>query len=274
MIQGREFTMGSPAGERGRSQEEVQHRVRIARTYAIATTEVTNEQFARFLMAQPTYASRWRAATAARFGDPPRITAFSRTPDSPQVAVSWYDAAQYCNWLSEQAGLPRDQWVYPDNIDAERGLDLPANYLHRSGYRLPTEAEWEFAARAGTTTSRHFGDDDAVLPKYAWYDANTKRERAYPVASLLPNQWGLFDMLGNVWEWTLDRRQPYPISGDVVEDIEDRILRVSNDVARTRRGGSFAYEWFTARSAHRGDVTYFPNQTRDNVGFRVARTIP
>jgi hypothetical protein len=139
MIQGREFTMGSPAGERGRSQEEVQHRVRIARTYAIATTEVTNEQFARFLMAQPKYASRWRAATAVRFGDPPRITAFSPTPDSPQVAVGWYDAAQYCNWLSEQGGLPRDQWVYPDNIDAERGLDLPANYLHRSGYRLLTE---------------------------------------------------------------------------------------------------------------------------------------
>jgi formylglycine-generating enzyme required for sulfatase activity len=274
VIQGGEFTMGSPPGERGRSEEEVQHRVRIPRTYAIATTEVTNEEFARFLKAQPLYASRWQAATTARFGDPPRFAAFSRTPDSPQVAVSWYDTARYCNWLSEQAGLPKDQWVYPEVIDAERGLDLPSNYLRRSGYRLPTEAEWEFAARAGTTTSRHFGEDDADLPKYAWYDANTKRERSYPVASLLPNQWGLFDMLGNVWEWTLDRRQPYPASGGVVEDVEDRNLRVSNEVARTRRGGSFAYEWFTVRSAHRGDVTYFPNQTRDNVGFRVARTIP
>jgi formylglycine-generating enzyme required for sulfatase activity len=274
VIQGGEFTMGSPPGERGRSEEEVQHRVRIPRTYAIATTEVTIEQFARFLTAQPAYASRWQAATAARFGDPPRFAAFSRTPDSPQVAVSWYDAARYCNWLSEQAGLARDQWVYPDVIDAERGLDLPSNYLHRSGYRLPTEAEWEFAARAGTTTSRHFGDDDAVLPNYAWYDGNTKRERAYPVGSRLPNQWGLYDMLGNVWEWTLDRRKPYPTSSRVVEDIEDSTLRVSNEVARTRRGGSFAYEWFTVRSAHRGDITYFPNQTRDNVGFRVARTMP
>jgi formylglycine-generating enzyme required for sulfatase activity len=274
VIRGREFTMGSPVGERGRSEEETQHRVRIPRTYGIATTEVTNEQFARFLAAVADYAARWKTATTARFGDPPRFVEFSRTADSPQVAVSWYDAARYCNWLSERAGLPKDQWVYPDVIDAERGIDLPSNYLRRSGYRLPTEAEWEFAARAGTTTSRHFGDDDAALSKYSWYDANTKRERAYPVAQLLPNQWGLFDMLGNVWEWTLDRRQPYPADNRVVEDAEDRTLRVSNDIARTRRGGSFAYEWFTVRSAHRGDVTYFPNQTRDNVGFRVARTMP
>jgi formylglycine-generating enzyme required for sulfatase activity len=112
------------------------------------------------------------------------------------------------------------------------------------------------------------------LSKYAWYDGNTNRERAYPVAHLLPNQWGLFDLLGNVWEWTFDRRQPYPSDERVTDDVEDSALHVSNDVARTRRGGSFAYEWFTVRSAHRGDVTYFPNQTRDGVGFRVARTMP
>lgn len=274
VIPGGEFTMGSPPSERGRSDDETAHRVRIPRTYAIATTEVTNEQFERFLAAVPDYAARWKAATAARFGDPPRLAAYSRTPDSPQVGVSWYDAARYCNWLSERPGIPSDQWIYSENIDAGRGIELPTDYLHRTGYRLPTEAEWEYAARAGTTTSRHFGDNDDLLPRYAWYDGNTNRERAYPVAQRLPNQWGLFDMLGNVWEWTLDRRQPYPADGRVTEDVEDSTVRVSNDVARTRRGGSFAYEWFTARSAHRGDVTYFPNQTRDSVGFRVARTMP
>ena len=268
-----EFVMGSPAAEPGRSAEETLHRVRIPRSYAIATTETTNGQFARFLAAVPDYATRWKASTTARFGDPPRIAEYSRTPDSPQVAVSWYDAARYCNWLSEQAGIPQDQWVYPIEIDATRGIDLPAMYLHRTGFRLPTEAEWEYAARAGTTTSWHFGGDQNTLPKYAWFDANTKRERIYPVARLAANQWGLFDMLGNVWEWTFDRRRPYPSDERVTEDVEDSELRVSNDVARTRRGGSFAYEWFTTRSAHRGDTTYFPNQTRDGVGFRVARTV-
>lgn len=273
VIPGSDFLMGSPPTERGRSEDEVQHRVRIPRTFAIATTEVTNEQYSRFLTAVPEYAAVWRAETA-RFGDPPRYAEYSRTPDSPQVAVSWYDAARYCNWLSEQAGLPKEQWVYPEVIVPEAGIMLPADYLHRTGYRLPTEAEWEYAARANTTTSRHFGDDDALLPKHAWFDGNTMRSRAFPVAQLLPNQWGLFDMLGNVWEWTFDRRRPYPTDGTTREDTEDlSALRVSNDVARTRRGGSFSYEWFTARSAHRGDVTYFPNQTRDSVGFRVARTV-
>jgi formylglycine-generating enzyme required for sulfatase activity len=210
----------------------------------------------------------------ARFGEPPRFATYSRTPDSPQVGVSWYDAARYCNWLSELAGIAKDQWVYSESIGFERSVELPRDYLRRTGYRLLTEAEWEHAARAGTSTSRHFGDDDALLSQYAWYDGNTKRERAYPVGQLLPNAWGLYDMLGNVWEWTLDRRRPYPSGDGVTQDVEDSVLRVSHDDARTRRGGSFAYEWFTARSAHRGDVTYCPDQTRDNVGFRVGRTMP
>jgi formylglycine-generating enzyme required for sulfatase activity len=274
VIRGGEFEMGSPVTEHGRSDEEVRHPVRISRVYAIATKEVTNEQFERFLSAFPAIAARWKATATVRFGDPPTFRVYSRTPDSPQVAVSWYDAAQYCNWLSKQAGLPKSQWVYPETIDPEKGVDLPPDYLHRSGFRLPTEAEWEYAARAGTTTSWHFGDDVTQLRRYAWYDENTNRERIYPVGKLLPNQWGLFDMLGNVWEWTFDRRHPYPSGSAAVEDAEDQVLHVSNEVARTRRGGSFAYEWTTTRSAHRGDTTYFPNQIRDGVGFRVARTMP
>jgi len=271
VISGGTFTMGSPLDEPGRSDDEVPHRVRIPRTYAIATIELTNQQFERFLADSPEFARRWRAATAARFGNPPRLAV---TPQSPQAAVSWYDAARYCNWLSAQDNIPKSEWVYPEDIDSDRGTELPQNYLHRTGYRLPTEAEWEYAARAGTTSAHPFGDDKALLPRYAWYDENSKDVRAHSAAQLLPNQWGLYDMLGNVWEWTFDRRQPYPQDSSVTEDSEDKDVRVSNEVARTRRGGSFTYEWFTVRSAHRGATTYFPNQTRDSVGFRVARTMP
>lgn len=277
VVRGGDFMMGSPPDEPGRSQgwqSEAQHRVEIPRVYAIATTEVTNEQFARFLAAVPDYAARWRAATAARFKD--RLALYSRTPDSPQVGVSWYDAARYCNWLSQEAGLPENQLVYPEDIDPAQGLELPPDYLHRTGYRLPAPDGSRMGVRC---ESRH--NDELVFRRrlestvpLRWYDANTHRERMYPVAQLLPNQWGLFDMAGNAWEWTFDRRRPYPLDGHVTDDVEDSTLRVSNDVARTRRGGSFAYEWFTTRSAHRGDTTYFPNQTRDGVGFRVARTMP
>jgi formylglycine-generating enzyme required for sulfatase activity len=261
--------MGSPPAERGRSSDETAHQVRIPRTFAIATTEVTVSQFEAFLAAMPQFEKTWRAATVSRFGDPPRLAA---TPNSPQAAVSWYDAARYCNWLSARENIPKTEWVYPEDI-SDQGFELPRDYLRRTGYRLPTEAEWEYAARAGSTTSRHFGDDDKDLDRYVWYEANSKDVRAHPVAGLLPNQWGLYDMLGNLWEWTFDRRQSYPDGASITDDIEDAELRVRNDVARTRRGGSFTYDWTTVRSAHRGVTTYFPNQTRDSVGFRVARTV-
>ena len=112
----------------------------------------------------------------------------------------------YCNWLSEQEGLPKDQWCYlPNEAGAyAEGMTIPADVLERTGYRLPTEAEWEYACRAGAVTSRYYGHSIDLLDAYAWYQANSK-EHAWTCGSLLPNDLGLFDMLGNVFEWCQDQ---------------------------------------------------------------------
>jgi formylglycine-generating enzyme required for sulfatase activity len=162
-------------------------------------------------------------------------------------------------------------------------MAMPERYLGRTGYRLPTEAEWEFAVRAGTTTSRFFGSSEAHLGEYAWFARHPPRNKTDPpdpadpsrtsrVGLLRPNDLGLFDVYGNVWEWTQDRVSRHQ-AGDVHEDADDDVRVVSDTDARTRRGGAFPYESAMARSAARGTVTSLPFQRRDNVGFRIARTL-
>jgi formylglycine-generating enzyme required for sulfatase activity len=283
-----EFRMGSPATEIGRnpasdSPDEIQHTARIPRSYAISTHEVTVAQFRRFLEAHPAVKSRHAYADdALRMEHVMRQ--FSPDPDGPQIAVTWYEAAMFCNWLSAREGIPQSEWVYPPRMeDIKHGMRMPEDYLRRIGFRLPTEAEWEYAARAGTTTSRYFGESDSLLGEHAWYTRNPPRrksdpvdpndpQRTAPVGRLKPNPFGLFDIYGNVWEWTQSRVVPYPAAG-VHEDVEDDVRVVSDSVARGRRGGGFPYGRAMMRSAARGTVTAFPYLRRDNVGFRVARTI-
>jgi len=281
------FRMGSPADETGRvpasdSPDEPLQQVRIVRSFAIASKEVTVAQFRRFLEANPDVKSRHTYA-----GNPTRMSEvmqqFSPDDVGPQIAVTWYEAAMYCNWLSQQEGLPESQWVYPKSFEViKSGMQLPKDYLRRTGYRLPTEAEWEYAARAGSTTARFYGNTDALLKEYAWYSANPPQhkgdptdprdpQRTWPVGQLKPNDLGLFDVYGNVWEWTQDRVQQYPASA-IRDDVEDHVLLVSDSDARARRGGGFPYEAAMMRSAERGTKTAFPMLRRDNVGFRVART--
>lgn len=278
--------MGSPEDETGRqpasdSAAEPLHVVAIPRSFAIATTEVTVGEFRRFLDANPD------AKRGHRYPDAPTrmaevLARFSPTDDNPAIAVTWYEAAMYCNWLSAREGIPESEWVYPVGVLAD-GMQLPADYLRRTGYRLPTEAEWEFAARAGTTTSRFFGSSSELLADYAWFSRNPRRtkddpvdpadpQRTSPVARLKPNDVGLFDVYGNVWEWTQDRVERHQ-AGKVREDLEDSVLQVLDRDARTRRGGAFPYGAVMARSAARGTVSSVPTNRRDNVGFRIARTI-
>ena len=279
------FDMGSPAYELGRftggvptkspkngGSDEDRHEVNIPRDFAVAATATTARQFEAFLSERPDVKAKHEQAVKARFSRPEALTP---SPDCPAVAITWYEAAQYCNWLSIRDGLPTSEWCFPEVEGFESGLLMPSNYLQRTGYRLLTEAEWEYVARAGTTTSRFFGLSVGLLPEYVWSREASNNTSTIPVGCLKPNELGLFDVLGNVWEWCLDRRQPYPTQpGAATIDQEDSQLVVDDSIARTRRGGSFTYDAPFVRSACRGDLTYFPMQRKDSVGFRVARTLP
>jgi len=188
------------------------------------------------------------------------------------IGFTWYIAANYCNWLSEQEGLPKDQWCYlPNEAGAyAEGMTIPADVLERTGYRLPTEPEWEFACRSGTVTSRYFGLSIELLGEYAWYQANS-REHARSCGSLLPNDLGLFDMLGNEFEWGQDSMsRSMPERKGLFSDL----INISESVNETRprllRGGTFLEPPSFIRSANRNfDAPSFRDASS---GFRPGRT--
>jgi hypothetical protein len=262
-----EFLMGSPKSEPGRSPGETLHRCHIGRRFAISTTDVTKAQFGRFQTAHPEIHKI----------NTPWVT----TDDSPQTPMTWYEAAAYCNWLSEQEGIVKDQWCYEPNDKGEYGPGMKAKdkYLELSGYRLPTEAEWEYACRAGTVTSRYYGLTDTLLPQYAWYQANGKN-RTWPVGSLKPNDFGLFDMHGNVWQWCDDSNRAYPKAADAISEDLGSTKPVIDSNTRVLRGGAFYYPPENVRSADRnGDQPAYPNFNQlafriNRFGFRPARTLP
>jgi formylglycine-generating enzyme required for sulfatase activity len=244
-----EFMMGSPPTEDGRRDTELQHKRQIGRTYAIAAKLVTFEQILA-----------WQAGYLGI--NAAYIRRHAPTDDCPAIGVSWHQAAGYCNWLSAQEGIDRDQWCY--DIKDGKVTQLKKNYLSLTGYRLPSEAEVEYATRAGALTSRYFGETEELLPKYAWYQKNSQG-RTWPVGSLKPNDFGLFDMHGNVFTWCLESFKKFRIEW---EDKEDR-LKVTG--SRVLRGGSFFYPVSYLRSAYRtNDV---PTSPTTSYGFRVVRTL-
>jgi len=252
-----EFRMGSPWSEARPYDNEIPHRRRIGRSFAIANKSVTVEEFQQFLKERPDVA---RANTRESSPD----------ADGPINGVSWFVAAQYCNWLSEKEGLPQAEWCYPKHADVKEGMKPFPDALRRKGYRLPTEAEWEYAARAGTQSSRYYGSSEELLPRYAWFSQNS-RDRAWPVGQKRPNDLGLFDVHGNVWNWTQNASDNYSgnVNGKPVEDIED-IKDIEDKLLRVLRGGGFLDHPVIVRSAYRSIVS--PSYRGVTAGLRPART--
>jgi formylglycine-generating enzyme required for sulfatase activity len=252
-----EFRVGSPPTETERMAEsEPPRSVAISRRFAIASKEVTVEQFQRFVRENPQFGVTQNC-----------LDKYSPALDGPMIAVSWFGAAAYCNWLSHQEGLPKDQWCYLPNERGEydQRMTIPADALRRTGYRMPTDAEWEYACRAGAGTSRYYGLSTDLLQKYAWYQANSQ-DHAWTCGSCFPNDLGLFDMLGNVYEWCQERQERYqPVRA---ESSGDDIIYFN--MYRLIRGGAFNTLPVLVCSA---EGNWDAPSYRDNSnGFRPART--
>ena len=221
------------------------------RSFAIAGKAVTVAEFKRF-------------APAFSHSQIQR----SPEPTCPILGVTWYEAAAYCNWLSKQEGIPEDQWCYEPNASGQyaAGMKLAVGWSKRIGYRLPSDAEWEYACRAGAVTSRYYGRSEELLDKYAWYSAMTKDERTFPAASLKPNDFGLFDMLGNEGTWCQDRFELH--AGDRGEADRSRTPGeiVTDTIGRVVRGAAFSSHANRVRCACR-DVS-LPTIRAATLGLR------
>jgi serine/threonine protein kinase/formylglycine-generating enzyme required for sulfatase activity len=261
IVKGDEFRMGSPESEHRSVTESPPICIRIGRTFAISTHEVTKAQYRAFQQA----VKGFDAASV------PMYRSLMLTDDTAQIGLNWFDAAHYCDWLSEQEKIPRAQWCYdPNGGIYGPGMKPKDKFWDLRGYRLPNEAEWEFACRAGTVTSRYYGATADLLRHYAWFAANSQNH-PWPVGTLEPNDWGLFDMLGNASEMCFDRGNDSRKGRDSVFEDAPTTASIDGNDSRVLRGGSFNGTGEFIRSGRRGEIN-FPTARMNGQGFRPVRT--
>jgi formylglycine-generating enzyme required for sulfatase activity len=238
------FTMGSPSDEPERMADEVPHQVTISRGFWLSDAEVTQEQWSTVMYTYPS-----RASDCGR--------------ECPVESVTWRDAIEFLNAASRLAGLPECYQIDGDEVSFV-GLDC-------DGLRLPTEAEWEYAARAGTSTP--FWSGETLGPEHANFDSRVPFAGAapgvfpgqvMPVRSYLPNPWGLYDVHGNVSEFVWDAYATYP-STSVVDPVGS-----GQGAVKVFRGGGWTEPASKCRSAVRGQGS--PKYSYGDLGLRVART--
>lgn len=258
------FEMGSLTYEDGHTRNEHQHTVRLTRPFYIGLTEVTQGEYQTVMEVNPSL-FRGTEDSSAKLNN-------ADMSQFPVENVSWFDAIEFCNKLSQKDKLkPRYSLVSVER-ESDSIKAAVVTLVDGDGYRLPTEAEWEYACRAGSTTAYSEGNAASSLGSAGWFGGakppGNSRQRPHRVGQKSANDFGLFDMHGNVSEWCQDWYDYYSYDRSPLNDP----VGPGGGSERVLRGGSWSDEAVNCRSAYRDARS--PAKRSPSTGFRVARSMP
>ena len=253
-----EYDIGSVTDEPDRLKNEVRHPVKLTRPFALLDREITFDELIAF---KPRFARS--------------MPEYDAKPTDAGNGADWYVAVGFCRWLGQQWGLPEGDQSYadPETLDKAQYAREPspgANWAPRNwplelgkrGFRLPTESEWEAASRAGARTAYGFGSEVRLLERFGWWLTQNSGKHVHPPRELRPGIRGLFDMHGNLYEWTHDWEGRYGV--DAITDS----LGAKEGLSRVIRGGCWGAGAEFCRAADR--TAFEPTRSTIVIGFRLA----